>query len=52
MLGGSFNTKQFFIDFEGHPDDPGVKLAIEELSFFTSMFKIIGVYAGHKFRIS
>tara|TARA_B100000287_G_C20555310_1_gene750169 strand:+ start:273 stop:1109 length:837 start_codon:yes stop_codon:yes gene_type:complete len=52
MLGGSFNTTQFFIDFEGHPDDHGVKLAIEELSFFTSMFKIIGVYPGHKFRIS
>ena len=52
MLGGSFNTTQFFIDFEGHPDDHSVKLAIEELSFFTSMFKIVGVYPGHKFRIS
>ena len=50
MLGGSFNTTQFFIDFEGHPDDHGVKLAIEELSFFTSQIKIIGVYAGHQFR--
>ena len=50
MLGGSFNTTQFFIDFEGHPDDDGVKLAIDELSFFTSMIKIIGVYSGHEFR--
>ena len=50
MLGGSFNTTQFFIDFEGHPDDPRVTLALEELSFFTSQFKIIGVYEGHKFR--
>ena len=50
MLGGSFNTTQFFIDFEGHPDDQRVKLAIEELSFFTSQFKIMGVFLGHEFR--
>lgn len=50
MLDGSFNTTQFFIDFEGHPDDSGVKLALEELSFFTSTVKIMGVYLGHKFR--
>ncbi len=50
MLGGSFNTTQFFIDLEGHPEDQAVKLAIDELTFFTSMIKILGVYKGHEFR--
>ena len=44
MVGGSFTATQFYADIEGHPDDPHVKLAFEELKFFTSMFEILGVY--------
>ncbi|WP_136636472.1 prephenate dehydratase [Pseudooceanicola onchidii] len=44
MVGGSFTATQFYADIEGHPDDPNVKLAFEELRFFTSMFEILGVY--------
>ena len=44
MVGGSFTATQFYADIEGHPDDPNVKLAFDELRFFTSMFEILGVY--------
>lgn len=44
MVGGSFNATQFFAEIEGHPDDPPVQRALEELDYFTSMFKLLGVY--------
>ncbi|MEJ1967518.1 MAG: prephenate dehydratase [Rhizomicrobium sp.] len=50
QLGGSFNATQFYADIEGHPDDPGVKFAMEELAFFTSRLTILGIYPAHKFR--
>ena len=44
MVGGSFTATQFYADIEGHPDDPGVRRALEELAYFTNMFEILGVY--------
>ena len=44
MLHGSFSATQFFAEVEGHPDDQSVKLAMEELSFFTSEVRILGIY--------
>ena len=44
MVGGSFTATQFFADIEGHPDDPPVKLALEELAYFTSELTVLGVY--------
>ena len=44
MVDGKFTATQFYADIEGHPDDPGVQLAFEELSFFTDMFHILGTY--------
>ena len=44
MVGGSFTATQFYADIEGHPDDPGVKLALEELGYFTEKLEILGVY--------
>ncbi|MCT4557034.1 MAG: prephenate dehydratase [Pelagimonas sp.] len=44
MVGGSFTATQFYADIEGHPDDPGVKRALEELDYFTDMLEILGVY--------
>ena len=44
MLDGSFNATQFFAEVEGHPNDRPVELAMEELSFFTSEVRILGVY--------
>ncbi|GHD98657.1 prephenate dehydratase [Defluviimonas sp. 20V17] len=44
MVDGSFTATQFYADIEGHPDDPGVRLALEELTYFTSEMKLLGVY--------
>ena len=44
MLNGLFAATQFYVDIEGHPDDENVARALEELSFFTSYMKILGVY--------
>ena len=45
-----FDVAQFYIDFEGHPEDPSVKLALEEMQFFCKHLKIIGVYEKSNFR--
>jgi len=50
QLGGSFNATQFYADIEGHPEDRNVKLALEELAFFTAKLNILGVYPAHQFR--
>ena len=47
---GSFNATMFYADIEGHPDDPMVRLAMEELSFFSSEVRILGVYEAAAFR--
>ncbi len=44
MVDGSFSATQFYADIEGHPDDRNVKLALEELDYFTSEVKLLGVY--------
>jgi prephenate dehydratase len=50
MIEGNFFATQFYADVEGHPDDRGLKLALDELDFFSSQFKILGVYPAHRFR--
>lgn len=45
QLGGSFMATQFYAEIEGHPDERNVQLALEELGFFSSLLKIIGVFA-------
>ena len=44
MVDGSFTATQFYADIEGHPDDRSVQLALEELDYFTSDMKVLGVY--------
>ena len=41
---GAFTATLFYADIEGHPDDPGVKNALEELRFFSKEVRILGVY--------
>ncbi|KEJ90934.1 prephenate dehydratase [Sulfitobacter donghicola] len=47
MVGGSFTATQFYADIEGHPDDPAVMRALDELGYFTNMLDILGVYPAH-----
>ena len=51
MIGGQFSATQFLADVDGHPDDPNVKLALEELAFFSKEVKILGVYPANPFRL-
>ena len=44
MVDGSFTATQFYADIEGHPEDANVRLALEELAYFTTSLKILGVY--------
>jgi prephenate dehydratase len=41
---------QFYADIEGHPDERLVRLALEELGFFSREVKILGVYPAADFR--
>lgn len=50
QIEGSFNATQFYADFEGHPSDRLVRLALEELKFFTSEMTVLGVYPADPFR--
>ncbi len=50
MVGGSFVATQFYADVEGHPDDANVKRALEELEYFTTHIKVLGVYPADRSR--
>jgi prephenate dehydratase len=50
QLGGSFNATRFFVDIQGHPDEPGPARALEELGFYTTRLTILGAYPAHPFR--
>ena len=50
MVGGYFFATQFYADVEGHPDDPPLRRALEELSFFSTETRILGVYPAHHAR--
>ena len=47
MVGGSSTATQLYADIDGHPDDPAVARAMEELAYFTSYLRVIGVYEAH-----
>ena len=50
QLEGTFNASQFYADIEGHPDSRNVRLALEELEFFTNELRILGIYKAHPYR--
>ncbi len=50
MVDGEFSATQFLADVEGHPDDPALAMALEELAFFSKEVRILGVYPAHPFR--
>ncbi|HWU21859.1 MAG TPA: prephenate dehydratase [Nocardioides sp.] len=50
MVGGEFTATQFLAEVDGHPDDPGLKRALEELAFFTTEVNVLGVYPADPFR--
>ncbi|MEO6510612.1 MAG: prephenate dehydratase [Nocardioides sp.] len=50
MVGGEFTATQFLAEVDGHPEHLPVKRALEELRFFTTEVKILGVYPADPFR--
>jgi prephenate dehydratase len=50
MVGGEFTATQFLAEVDGHPDHVRVERALEELRFFTTEVKILGVYPADPFR--
>ena len=46
----TFDQVNFYIDIEGHIEDPSLKKALEELGFHTEKLDVLGVYAAHQFR--
>ena len=50
QLDGRFVATMFYADVEGHPDDPPVARALEELGFFSSELHILGAYKASPYR--
>ncbi len=50
MVDGSFTATQFYADVEGHPDDPCMIHALEELAFFTDYVYMLGTYVADSSR--
>jgi prephenate dehydratase len=50
MVDGHFTATQFLAEVDGHPADPPVRRALEELEFFTTEVKVLGVYPADDFR--
>jgi len=50
MVDGVFTATQFYADIEGHPEEPHVARALEELDYFTSSLNILGVYPADPLR--
>jgi prephenate dehydratase len=51
MIEGEFAATQFLSDVDGHPDDPALRRALEELEFFSREVRVLGVYPAHPFRV-
>ncbi len=50
ISGAAFEAAQFYAEIEGHPESRGVRLAFEELGFFSREVKVLGVFSAHAFR--
>jgi prephenate dehydratase len=44
LVGGRFVAAQFYAEVEGHPESSSVRMAMEELEFFTHEVRFLGVY--------
>jgi prephenate dehydratase len=52
LVDGSFVSAQFYAEVDGHPETRPVRLALEELTFYSNEVRILGVYPAHPFRKS
>ncbi len=52
MVGGTFTATMFLAEVDGHPDDPPLARALEELAFFSTDVQVMGVYPAHPHRFA
>ncbi len=52
MINGEFTATQFLCDVDGHPEQPALRRALEELSFFSTEVRVLGVYPMAAFRLA
>ena len=52
MVGGEFAATLFLCDVDGHPEQPNLRRALEELQFFSSEVRVLGVYPASAFRLT
>ncbi len=50
MVDGDFTATQFYAEVEGHPDDPALARALEELAYFSDMLRLMGVFPAARVR--
>ena len=50
MVDGNFASTEFYAEIEGHPAQPLLKLAFEELGFYSEKVRILGTFPQHPFR--
>ena len=50
LVDGGFVAAQFYAEVEGHPEQPSLVLAFEELAFFSDEVRILGTYPQGAFR--
>ncbi|NJO56749.1 MAG: prephenate dehydratase, partial [Rhodospirillales bacterium] len=51
LVGGRFNAAQFYAEVEGHPEHQNMRLAFDELQFFTHEVHVLGAYPQHPYRL-
>jgi prephenate dehydratase len=52
MVNGEFTATQFLADVDGHPEQPALARALEELRFFSSELRVLGTYRAHPYRLA
>ncbi len=52
MVDGEFAATRFLADVDGHPEQPGLARALEELAYFSREVEILGVYPAAEFRVT
>lgn len=51
MVNGSFTATQFLAEVDGHPEQPNMRHAFEELAFFSTEIRILGTYPADAYRL-
>ena len=46
MVNGSFTATQFYAEIEGHPDEPAMQHAFDELNYFAKNITVLGTFPG------